>query len=56
VNNKQFLGAALTFQAGWQAKPNLSVDAAFVRFIAGFLRAVGAMSVTWTSAWATFNF
>jgi hypothetical protein len=57
VNNKQFLGAALTLQAGWQATANLSVDTAFVRFIAdGFLRGAGAKSVTWASAWATFNF
>lgn len=57
ANNKRFLGAALNLQAEWQVTPNLNVNAAVVHFFAdGFLRAAGGKSITWTGAWATFNF
>lgn len=57
ANNKQFLGEFLNLQAEWQATPNLNVNVAFVQFFAdGFLRAAGGKSITWTGAWATFNF
>jgi len=57
ANHKRFLGAALNLQAEWQVTPNLNLNAAFVHFIAdGFLRAAGGKSITWTGAWATFNF
>jgi hypothetical protein len=37
--------------------PNLDVNAAFVHFLADrFLSAAGARGITWTGAWATFNF
>jgi hypothetical protein len=56
-NNKRFLGEALNIQAEWQATPNLNVNAAVVHFFAdGFLRTAGGRDVTWTGAWATFNF
>ena len=57
ANNKQFLGEALNLQAEWQVTPNLNVNIAFVHFFAdGFLSAAGGKSITWTGAWATFNF
>jgi hypothetical protein len=57
ANNKRFLGAALNLQAEWQVTPNLNINAAFVHFFSdGFLRAAGGKSITWTGAWATFNF
>jgi hypothetical protein len=57
ANNKRFLGTALNLQAEWQVTPNLNINAAFVHFFAdGFLRAAGGQSITWTGAWATFNF
>ncbi len=57
ANTKRFLGEALNFQVEWQATPNLDVNAAVVHFfVDGFLRAAGAKDITWTGAWATFNF
>jgi hypothetical protein len=57
ANDKRFLGEALNLQAEWQVTPNLNVHAAFVHFLAdGFLSAAGGKSITWTGAWATFNF
>jgi hypothetical protein len=57
ANNERFLGESLNLQAEWQVTPNLNVNAAFVHFFAdGFLRAAGGKSITWTGAWATFNF
>jgi hypothetical protein len=57
ANNKRFLRVALNLQAEWQVTPNLDVNTAFVHFIAdGFLRAAGGKSITWTGAWAPFNF
>ncbi len=57
ANSKRFLGESLNLQVEWQATPNLNINASFVHFFAdGFLRAAGAKSITWTGAWATFNF
>jgi hypothetical protein len=57
ANNKRFLGEALNIQAEWQVTPNLNVNATVVHFFAdGFLRAAGGKDITWTGAWATFNF
>jgi hypothetical protein len=57
ANTKRFLGEAINLQAEWLATPNVDVNAAVVRFIAeGFLQAAGGHDITWTGAWATFNF
>jgi Alginate export len=57
ANSKRFLGEALNFQIEWQPTPNLNVNVAVVHFFAaGFLSAAGGKDITWTGAWATFNF
>jgi len=57
ANTKRFLGAQSVFQFEWQATPHISVNTAYVHFLAeGFLKAAGAKDIDFVGFWTSYKF
>ena len=57
ANAKRFLGAQSLLQVEWQATRHISVNAAYVHFLAGgFLKAAGAKDIDFVGFWASYKF
>jgi hypothetical protein len=57
ANKKRFLGLQFNLQAEWQATSPISVNAAYVHYMAkGFLKAAGAKDIHFLGVWASHKF
>jgi Alginate export len=57
ANAKRFLGAQTLLQFEWQATPHISVNGAYVHWLAeGFLKAAGAKDIDFVGFWTSYKF